>query len=436
MKKKLVAGILVMSCLVGCGAEKPVIDPHSPSSTMTPLEDIPESTETVNKDTEVVEVNEEKPIKGVDLSDDNLTNSVNLVDLIAEQDDTVNIMLSPTSLNYALGMVCDGANGKTKEQISKYLGGDGFSSHAKGYLKKLDMFNSDDTINGYNTKFQIADALWVDETISLNDSYKDKVVDNYNAEVDTVNFKDAEKACSIINMWADINTNGLINEIISPSLINSSTKMCITNSVYFESAWSEPWNYVENNVETFTKANRDEIDCSYLKTTGNTYYENDNATAFGYDYMSGLKFIGILPKDKGNFNIADLDIKGLLNSKTTEYDVNMKMPKLNFETSADLTNYLSGMGVDEMFSDNADFSGVSKDPLKVDSVIQKTKLELDENGTKAAAVTAVMMMENACAVGVEKKVKEVNLDRPFAFLIYDEENNEVLFLGKVMTLNN
>ena len=98
-----------------------------------------------------------------------------------------------------------------------------------------------------------------------------------------------------------------------------------------------------------------------------------------------------------------------------------------------IAGYLSNMGLKNIFSNKADFSGISDEKLKVGSVLQKTKLELDENGTKAAAVTSISM-ETCSVAAPDPVVKNVDLTRPFAFLIYDSTNDEVLFMGKVVTV--
>ena len=155
-----------------------------------------------------------------------------------------------------------------------------------------------------------------------------------------------------------------------------------------------------------------------MTCAGDRYYENDKATAFDREYANGLSFVGILPVDEGDFTLEDLDIGGLLKSQPEYDEVQCKMPKL-----------------DNIFSSNADFSGIADKNVNVDTILQKTKLELDENGTKAAAVTAVIM---ECMSAVEEKepvIKNVELTRPFAFLIYDRSNNEILFMGKVMTVS-
>ena len=111
----------------------------------------------------------------------------------------------------------------------------------------------------------------------------------------------------------------------------------------------------------------------------------------------------------------------------------LKNYQLNFETTAELSDILSRIGLENVFSDDADFSGIADKAVHVSSVLQKTKLELDENGTKAAAVTAVTM-ECMSAMDTDPIIKAVELTRPFAFLIYDSANEEVLFMGKVTTV--
>lgn len=360
-----------------------------------------------------------------------LQNSVKLIDMLSTEASGKNIMFSPTSLNFALGMIAEGTKGETKEVLSAYLGTSDFASYAKEYLDKIQAYNTEDESYGYQSKVKIADAVWMDDGLTLQEKFKNTVSNSFGAEVKAVDFSATEETCDIINSWCDKNTEGLIPKIITSDLINDNTGLCLTNSLYFESGWSgEPWN-VSDTEENFGKIEK----TKYMTCTGNQYYENDKSTAFGRDYANGLSFIGILPNDEGDFTLEDLDISGLLKSNP-EYDaVDCKMPKLNFETSTVLNDMLSNLGLDNIFSSNADFSGIADQNVNVDTILQKTKLELDENGTKAAAVTAVTMECMSAAVEDEPIIKTVELTRPFAFLIYDRNNDEVLFIGKVMSVS-
>lgn len=360
-----------------------------------------------------------------------LQNSVKMTDMLSAEASGKNIMFSPTSLNFALGMIAEGAEGDTKEILDDYLGTNDFAAYAKEYLDKIKAYNTEDESYGYQSKVKIADAVWVDKGLTLQDKFKNMVSDSFGAEVEAVDFSAVEKTCDVINSWCDKNTEGLIPKIITPDLINDNTGLCLTNSLYFESGWNgEPWN-VSDTEESFGKKEK----TKYMTCTGDRYYENDKATAFGRDYANGLSFIGILPNDEGDFTLEDLDIGGLLKSNPEYDEVDCKMPKLNFETSTVLNDMLSSLGLDNLFSSNADFSGIADQNVKVDTILQKTKLELDENGTKAAAVTAVTMECMSAAVENEPIIKTVELTRPFAFLIYDRSNDEILFIGKVTSIS-
>ena len=360
-----------------------------------------------------------------------LQNSVKMTDLLSAEASGKNIMFSPTSLNFALGMIAEGAKGETKEILDDYLGTNDFAAYAKEYLDKIKAYNTEDESYGYQSKVKIADAVWVDNGLTLQEKFKNTVSDSFGAEVEAVDFSAAEKTCDVINSWCDKNTEGLIPKIITPDLINDNTGLCLTNSLYFESGWSgEPWN-VSDTEESFGKKEK----TKYMTCTGDQYYENDKATAFGKDYANGLSFIGILPNDEGDFNLEDLDIGGLLKSNPEYDEVDCKMPKLNFETSTVLNDMLSSLGLDNLFSSNADFSGIADQNVNVDTILQKTKLELDENGTRAAAVTAVTMECMSATVEKEPIIKTVELTRPFAFLIYDRSNDEILFIGKVISIS-
>lgn len=360
-----------------------------------------------------------------------LQNSVKMADMLSAEASGKNIMFSPTSLNFALGMIAEGAKGETKEILDDYLGTNDFAAYAKEYLDKIKAYNTEDESYGYQSKVKIADAVWVDNGLTLQEKFKNTVSDSFGAEVEAVDFSAVEKTCDVINSWCNKNTEGLIPKIITPDLINDNTGLCLTNSLYFESGWSgEPWN-VSDTEESFGEKEK----TKYMTCTGDRYYENDKATAFGRDYANGLSFIGILPNDEGDFNLEDLDIGGLLKSNPEYDEVDCKMPKLNFETSTVLNDMLSSLGLDNLFSSNADFSGIADQNVNVDTILQKTKLELDENGTKAAAVTAVTMECMSAPAENEPIIKTVELTRPFAFLIYDRSNDEILFIGKVTSIS-
>lgn len=436
MKRKLFAGIMAflaavvpVAGYVNVGAaEQPV------AVGVVTGEDVDEETAVVDSDGADAngadsDAGEQETVVSVD-KETNLLNSAKVTDKIAAEMGNQNVMFSPTSLNFALGMLAQGAKGETAKALGSYLGTDDFAGYAKDYLEKIQDYNVESDDSQYQSKLKIADAIWADHTLPLKEEFQKKVMDGFDSEVNNLDFSNPEEACKTINEWCDKNTEGLIPEIITPDSINPDTGLCLTNSLYFESAWNmEPWT-VATEEEDF--GDTGEKTC-YMVSDGDRYYENEKATAFERGYANGLAFVGILPKEEGEFTLGDLDISGLLKS-TPEYDeVSCKMPKLNFETSATLSESLQALGLENIFSSEADFSGITDVGTKVGSILQKTKLELDENGTKAAAVTAILV--ETCALPAPDPIlKEVNLTRPFAFLIYDRQNDEVLFIGKVVTV--
>ena len=163
--------------------------------------------------------------------EENLIQSVRLTDKIAAAQKKNNIMLSPTSLNFALGILAEGAAGDTKEKLNEYLGTDKYTEYAMVYLEKLNAYNK----NG--SKLKIADAVWGDDNIALEQKFKESVSENFDSEVKNLDFSDGEAASRSINEWCNKNTEGLISEIVAPEAISGSTGLCVTNSLYFEAGW-------------------------------------------------------------------------------------------------------------------------------------------------------------------------------------------------------
>lgn len=378
---------------------------------------------------------------------DNMDKSISLVDDIYKLNGKTNTMLSPLSLNMALGLLLEGSTGDSQKALIEYLGED-FSTFAEDYIKNgIKEFNytSEDASewdSGYNTALEIANSVWINDKLTISDDYKNNTATKYDAEIDNFSLDNVEESVTKINNWCATKTHNMIPSIITDDSLNNSSSAILINSLYLESGWYEPWDISDDNSDIFTTFDNKEIKCSLMRNTFGTYYENDKAIAFGAPYINGMTFIGILPKEDGEFTLADLDILNLLANKDTSYDnVHARMPKLNFETSASLNDALKEKGLSPIFKEtnNLDFCDMTKEEVElfVSNIIQKTKLELDENGTKASAVTAVML--ETCGIEIQEeppKNVEVYLDRPFAFLIYDEINNQIIFAGKVVSVDN
>ena len=437
MKKKslilLFTGIMLSSLLIDCGSQDISNEQSTQATEVVEQED--KDKELIDKEKDKKTVDKQKDKESFEMSSDNLTNSIKVTDLASKSNPNENMMFSPVSLNYALGMISDGAVDETKSLLDTYLGTENYGEFAENYLKLIERYNNKgESSYGYNTCLEIADALWVSDEYKLKSDYEDIVRSKYDAVVKSLNFANVSDSVNEINSWVNDKTHEMIKQIVSEDMFDKDSVMCLTNTVYFEAPWSECWNYAEGYEEDFTNFDGSTDKLCYMYGSPSAYYENDNATAFGYNYSNGIQFIGILPKSTGDFELSDLDIAGLLETSTTKYDVEAKMPRLTFDSTINLNDILAEMGLESIFTDDAEFTEITDAFLKVSTVLQKTRIELDENGTKASAATAIMMDKLGAVVGDEREVKQVSLDRPFAFMIYDAFNGETLFIGKVVNV--
>lgn len=420
--KKIIASILALLSVTGLSAcsEKAA--------------NISETSQTSQNDSKVTKLS--KTFAPIEISDNNVINSARVFDMMYE--DNKQAMFSPLSLNMCLGMLQAGAAGSSKTALDNYLANSDYADFAADYLEHAEDFNFKSTgATKYKNVFELANSFWWSKDLKFNKDYKKKISDNFGAETESVDFLKKTAACEKINGWVNDKTNQMIPNIISEEYLSDRTAAVLVNTVYFESAWSSEWR-VPNAKEKFKNADGSIVDIDLMVKGCGVFYENDKATAFSCGYKNGMKFIGILPKNEGDFTLESLDIEGLLKNETDKYDVTAKMPKLNFESEFPLTDALKAAGLSDIFDEEkADFTpmqGSADEHIYISEVMQKTKLELDEEGTRAAAVTAAIPNAAGAMPDVEREKKEVFLNRPFAFLIYDGEAQQIVFMGKVTAL--
>ncbi|MBO4514127.1 MAG: serpin family protein [Lachnospiraceae bacterium] len=351
------------------------------------------------------------------------------------QEKKENTLVSPMSLNMALGLAAEGASGDTAKELYQYLGREDYAKFAKDYMDFAEGIAADKGTMAYNEEFsfhyEIANSLWIYEKKRLIEEYQKNMEENFHAEVAPVDFVgDPAGAAKQINDWCNEKTHEMIPEILKESDIKGETRAILVNSLYFESPWVEKWRLAEHD---FTEFSGKKTTQEMLVGGADWYYENEKATAFGKNYYNGFRFIGILPKQEGEFCILDLDLESLVKSESADYQVSAVMPKLDYDTTEEaVENILKAQGIETPFYPHtAQFDKIlENEEMHIGQILQKCKIELNENGTKAAAVTAIMLRANGIAPA--KQQKEVNLDRPFAFLIYDSVNEEIVFVGKVI----
>lgn len=336
-----------------------------------------------------------------------------------------NVIVSPLSLNTGLSLLSEGANSNTKDELISYLCKDTYNFDAGEYMR---IINSVDGIN-------MANSIWVNKNIELVESFKSTAKASYLADINSVSFETAylDNTVKDMNNWAKEKTNGLIPNIVKRDDLTKDTSAVIINSLYFKSAWTEEL-YVSESK--FKDINAREILTDMLSGEVKYYYENEHAKAFSKEYENGIKFIGILPNEEKEFTVASLDLQSLFDYKTDAYKVMVSMPKISVDfTMSNVANALKKEGVNSVFDPStSNLSGIVKESAYVSNIVQRCKVELDEKGTEAAAVTTITMVGNSIPTEDNKKTKKIDLNRPFVFMIYDEENEQILFMGKIVTI--
>lgn len=349
------------------------------------------------------------------------------------QDANSNILVSPLSVMTALAMTANGADGTVLKDMEKTLGGlsiDDLNEYLTYYIHRITSSKS--------VKVAISDSIWFRNIPELHvkDSFLETNAKYYNAESYKTDFDD--NTVKDINSWVNGNTRGLIPKLFRDDYkFTESIMMCLINTLYFDAEWSSK--YRDSYKGTFTDASGAKYSVDYLSSEENRYYELDGAKAFKKNYEGGdFSFVGILPDEGTTANdyISTIDpeklIEQLSNPKKGNFELHVTMPKFEFDYSTSLGDILKDMGMESAFDENCrEFSKIC-DPvddtnsLHIDDVIHKTKIVLNENGTKAAAVTAVMMSEaTACLT----EIINLNFNRPYVFMIVDNQTNLPLFIG-------
>lgn len=335
-----------------------------------------------------------------------------------------NIVLSPFSILTLLCMAADSTDTETRDEIINVIckdeNYDGFKYVIKGLSEKLAEGNA----------LSIANALCVNETIkdSIKPGFKEKLREDYNAETFA-----SKNIINDVNAWVKQKTKGMIDQIADRSM--KDLLACLMNAICFESKWKEP--YEEDDIEEDDFHNADDTTSEVVSLFSKEYeYINtDTFEGFVKPYRSeDYSYMALLPKKEGNDflknSLSDLDFSKIYqNRKNTKVLVNM--PEFKYDFSEDLTKYLESLGMEKAFTPGADFSPMTDEWIKADGIIHKAYIEVDRKGTKAAAVTAMMMFAG-CAPDFEVPI--VRLDRPFIYAIMHNETGLPVFTGIVNKL--
>lgn len=340
-----------------------------------------------------------------------------------------NIIISPLSLNTVLALTQNGAAEKTKEEILKALEMQSLddSTINEGYKNIIAHYNS---LKSIETK--LGNSLWMNKGLQINENFKNTGKNYYEAEINTVDFT-KNSATQTINKWISNQTSGKIKKIVDK--FDSDTVMTLINTVYFKGKWSKPFTKSNTSKQEFTSSDGAKQEVDMMKELMEAdYYKGESFEAVRLPYEDkNFGMYVFLPNKESNIdellkNMNYINWSKWLNEFKSK-QVQVQLPKFKVEFEEKLNDMLMTFGMQSAFTDKANFTKMSDNhKLYIDLVKQKCYIDVNEEGTEAAAVTAVAIKETSALID---KPIEFRADRPFIYAIEDKKTGMLLFMGKV-----
>lgn len=343
---------------------------------------------------------------------------------------TDNWLVSPFSLQCALGMLSNGAAEETHDEILYALGLSQYSQEeVNAYFKKL--IEGLHTVNSAIT-VKTANSVWGNAGVPLKEDFQKMNIENYSAMVSQLDFSDPS-AVDQINAWCNQTTEGLIPSILEE--VNPTATVYLLNSLYFKARWESEFAPEKTQEGDFTTSSGKVIKAHFMQTQRMAaYVENEWFTSTSLSYLNDSYVMRlILPQPEISI---DQVLQALSESdenlwkNTILAEINLKMPRFTLENKMDLTPTLQALGMKKAFSGGADFSSMSDVATYISLVQQATRLKVDEEGSEGAAVTVI---GGETSPGMPEEKVDFFLDRPFLFQILEPATGTVLFMGQVGT---
>jgi len=354
-----------------------------------------------------------------------------------------NLFYSPYSISSALAMTYAGAEGKTAEEMAAvfhFLMEEGRLHPAFNALDQyLESLAEQEIPEDKGEAFQlnITNAIWGQKDFHFENDFLDTLAANYGAGLRLLDYIQApEKSRVTINDWVSDQTEERIQDLIPQGAINSDTRLVLSNAIYFKATWLESFEESLTKDKVFHGLDGEEFMTPMMSLGSDAsfpYYQGEGFQAVDLPYLGGQVSMLVIVPDEGKF--TDFEVN--LNSEILDEIIGnlayqsmyLNFPKFEFETEISLATILAKMGMPSAFNDGADFSGMTgtKD-LFISDVFHKAFVSVDEEGTEAAAATAVVMS----LTSAPENPLRLEVDRPFLFLIRDIQTNSILFMGRVV----
>lgn len=342
-----------------------------------------------------------------------------------------NFMVSPLSIQFSLGMLANGAQGKTLDEITAALG-----SHSLDELNDLNKrLLSELPKADKKTAFRSANSVWLNKGLNVHPEYSRSVAEFYRAEAATVDLS-TEETMKRINDWCSSKTEGMIPTVIKEPYTDN-TAFVMLNALYFKGEWQKPFK-TENTVnKEFTNSDGTVSNVATMCKKENMYYfKGEKYELVRMNYGNGAYAMTLLLPSKDSslgevLQTLDAEAWAAWKSNRVVKDCMLEMPKFTIDTRFDLDGYFGSIGIKEVYDANkADLSAMSDRAVHLSRSEQFTRIEVDEKGTVATAVTK----HESWDTDVYFEPVEFHIDRPFAFIIEETSTGAVLFTGRVNKL--
>lgn len=360
--------------------------------------------------------------------------------------DEGNIIYSPLSLSLALSMTLAGAETSTEQGILEALQYAIPEEDVHAAINRLSLTleasqeQTSKEVEGDQFQFNIANSLWGQAGYDFKASFLDIIAQNYGAGMYNVDFvAQPEFARNAINDWVEKETEDKIEDLIPEGAITTLTRLVLANAIYFNGSWFHPFTESDTTQEPFIKLDGSETLVEMMKLSGKnlSYNDGEDFKAVDLDYLSTDFAMTILLPDTGTFDSFESGLDtaklSLILDEMKSEQVDMHMPKFDFNSSINAKKALVNMGMSEAFDMDADFTGITEaDTLYITNVLHKAAITVDETGTEAAAATAVIIGMK----GMPGEPLSMIIDRPFLFFIRHVPTGSILFMGRVINPNN
>ncbi|MGE5608443.1 MAG: serpin family protein [Bacillota bacterium] len=356
-----------------------------------------------------------------------------------------NLFFSPHSIHAALGMTYAGARGRTAEQMAAVL----HFNLPQGalhpaYATLLHDLNADATRDGRELyRLIVANALWAQEGYPFHRDFQQLVETHYNASIRPLDFAhDAESARDQINRWAAQQTRDRIKDLIPPNILTPATRLVLTNAIYFKSSWAQCFDKSDTQDEPFHLSPDQSIKVPMMYQKERlSYLETDQLQAVELPYVGRrLSMLLLLPKKVDGLPELEKDLTSAnlahwLQAMSMR-QVRLSLPRFKITSQFNLSSTLRAMGMPDAFAPNAaDFSAIATaERLFLQAVLHKAFVDVNEEGTEAAAATATAV--GALSMANPQEPAVFRADHPFLFLIRHRSSGQILFLGRLSNPRN